>query len=156
LSNPANIPVRIALEYRGKPVEISKSLFKPSIQDGVLTYQSLDSIIPPSESAILFLSQSERPTSDNWIACPSGTAAALVEDVTRSDPAPGMPSSDIFRIATNAPIVAYDIYPYGGASSYIPSSSVLRPTHSWGTSYVAVTPGMAGPERALGIVALED
>jgi hypothetical protein len=43
-----------------------------------------------------------------------------------------------FHLTTSAPVVAYDIYPYGGATSYISSATLLLPTSVWDTNYIAV------------------
>src|SRR5262249_1375410 len=37
-------------------------------------------------------------------------------------------------------VSAYDILPYGGALSYLPSAELLLPTTAWGTNYVAAGP----------------
>jgi hypothetical protein len=69
----------------------------------------------------------------------------------------GKPSA--FHLMTDAPIAAYSIYPYGGADSYIPSATLLLPSTSWDTTYVAVSPfdfGTTTRRRTLQIVASED
>ena len=38
------------------------------------------------------------------------------------------------------PVSAYDILPYGGASSFLPSAELLLPTSAWGTNYVTAVP----------------
>src|SRR5206468_3922879 len=43
-----------------------------------------------------------------------------------------------FHITTSAPVVAYDIFPYGGGNSAVTSATLLLPTSAWDTSYVAV------------------
>jgi hypothetical protein len=44
------------------------------------------------------------------------------------------------------PVSAYDILPYGGASSYLPSAELIIPTTAWGTNYIAALPvDSAGP-----------
>ncbi|MBW2458959.1 MAG: IgGFc-binding protein, partial [Deltaproteobacteria bacterium] len=45
-----------------------------------------------------------------------------------------------FEILSDTPITAYDIMPYGGARSYLPSASLVYPRTAWGTNYVAVSP----------------
>jgi hypothetical protein len=42
------------------------------------------------------------------------------------------------------PVSAYDILPFGGAKSFLPSAELLLPTTAWGTNYVAVAPRYAG------------
>jgi hypothetical protein len=43
-----------------------------------------------------------------------------------------------FHITTSAPIVAADLFPFGGLASYDLSASLLIPTPAWGTNYIAV------------------
>jgi hypothetical protein len=50
-----------------------------------------------------------------------------------------------FHITTSVPVSAYDIMPFGGALSYLPSAELLLPTSAWGTNYVT-----AGPQRTMG------
>lgn len=45
-----------------------------------------------------------------------------------------------WHISTNYPVSAYDILPFGGASSYLPGATLLYPTSAWGTNYVAALP----------------
>jgi hypothetical protein len=42
-----------------------------------------------------------------------------------------------FHISTDRPVVAYDIYPYGGGVSAIASATLLIPTSAWGLNYIA-------------------
>ena len=41
-----------------------------------------------------------------------------------------------FQITTDRPIVAYDVYPWGGATSFVTSATLLVPTPTWGTNFV--------------------
>src|SRR5262249_26327696 len=57
------------------------------------------------------------------------------------------------------PITAYDIMPYGGALSFLPSASLLFPRTSWGRNYVAMVPHTKVPAfnaMWLMLVGLED
>jgi hypothetical protein len=45
-----------------------------------------------------------------------------------------------WSITSNVPVTAYDIMPYGGASSYLPSAELLIPSTAWGTNYLAIVP----------------
>ena len=54
-----------------------------------------------------------------------------------------MAGSDIgaaWHITASTPVSAYDMLPFGGASSYLPSAELVLPTTAWGTNYVAVLP----------------
>ncbi len=45
-----------------------------------------------------------------------------------------------WHIRTDIPVSAYDMVPYGGAKSFLPSAELLFPTTAWGKNYVAVLP----------------
>jgi hypothetical protein len=45
-----------------------------------------------------------------------------------------------WHITTSFPVSAYDILPFGGASSYLPGATLLYPTSAWGTNYIAALP----------------
>ena len=56
-------------------------------------------------------------------------------------PTPAMHGTGIgnaFHITTTAPVVAYDIFPYGGGPSAMTSATLLLPTSAWDTNYIAV------------------
>src|SRR2546430_1485504 len=52
----------------------------------------------------------------------------------------GTGKGQAFHIATDTPVSAYDIHPYGGAKSFLPSAELLLPTSAWGTNYIAAVP----------------
>lgn len=96
-------------------------------------------VLPENEVAILFL---------GGFNCPGG--------VPGWEPFTG---ADAFRIASSAPVVAYDIEPYEGGTSAITSASLLLPTSAWGTNYIAVQPwpdDINNPPPKLSIIASED
>src|SRR6185295_13437926 len=89
-----------------------------------------------------------------WTACPA--PPGIDQSFTAVDDT-GV--GHAFHVSTSAPVVAYDVYPYGGATSYITSASLLVPTSAWGTNYVAAdgyarTAGAGNPYTQ--IVAAED
>jgi hypothetical protein len=45
-----------------------------------------------------------------------------------------------FHITTSVPVSGYDIMPYGGADSFLPSAELLFPTTAWGTNFVTAGP----------------
>ena len=103
--------------------------------------------IPPSGVAslgvgVLFLSSD--PTSVNFtpLTCPITPAVDTVAGsaVFTAIGASQTGLGKAWHITTSVPVSAYDILPYGGASSYLPSAELLLPTTAWGTNYVAVAP----------------
>ena len=84
--------------------------------------------------------------------------------ISTFDAAPhGTGVGSAFHITTSNPVVAYDIYPYGGGQSALTSATLLLPTTAWGDNYVAVSPfgngagfGAIGTFPVLSIVADQD
>jgi hypothetical protein len=96
--------------------------------------------LPSQQVAILYLSQEPRKPVGFFTPCPSRSAVD-----GRTAVAPGPNSETVgrgtaFQITSDVPISAYDIYPFGGAASFIASGSLLMPTTAWGTNYVAAVP----------------
>ena len=104
--------------------------------------------IASSDVGVLFLS--DDPSSSHPIGgpmtCPVSPAVATSGGTavyTGGDAASGLGTA--FHIKTSVPVSAYDIMPYGGARSYLPSAELLLPTSAWGTNYVT-----AGPAPTMG------
>jgi IgGFc binding protein len=53
-----------------------------------------------------------------------------------------------WHVSTTVPVTSYDILPYGGAHSALPSAELLFPTTAWTSNYLAVVPtrGSSGPQ----------
>jgi len=95
--------------------------------------------LPPGQVAVLFMSSD--PSSANAgfpLKCPVAQAQSGGTAVS------GSGKGTAFSIKTDVPVSAYDILPYGGASSFLPSAELLLPTSAWGTNYVAVVPQLSG------------
>ncbi|MDI1480845.1 IgGFc-binding protein [Polyangium sp. y55x31] len=132
-------PVTMAVEANGASVDLSTYARIPTGNGQAITYAPLpNGELPPNEVAIIFL---------GGFGCPAGIAA------------PSSAPAGAVHIKTSAPVVAYDIDPYGGGSSAITSATLLVPTSAWDTNYVAVAPWPFGnnsqPPR-LTIIAAED
>ncbi|MCL2724976.1 MAG: IgGFc-binding protein [Polyangiaceae bacterium] len=126
IANTWNSPVTLSGDYNGKPLDISKIAFIPSGSGQATTYTPIaDNQIPAGSIAIVFLS-------GNY--CPAGTASAGLNQGS------GTRLSYGDRLATDRPVAAYDIYPYGGESAAFTSATLLLPTASWDTNYVAISP----------------
>ncbi|AKV03311.1 hypothetical protein AKJ09_09974 [Labilithrix luteola] len=134
-------PVDVTLEYDGKALDISKSLFRTNPGDATLMAHT--GPINPGESAVLFVSDRD-PTVPHVTdplaqafrarkACPPGVVPALLADIgggTRIGPA--------FRVTTNVPIGLTAMYPFGGATSYIPTATLLLPVPTWAKEHILV------------------
>jgi IgGFc binding protein len=97
--------------------------------------------VPQGDVGILFMSQD--PSSENGtpLTCPitpavntTGGTAIFTDTASAS----GLGSA--WHIVTDVPVTAYDILPYGGASSYLPSAELLIPTTAWTTNYYGIVP----------------
>ena len=130
-------PVSINVEYNGMALPIDGFARIPTGQGGAMTYTPLaGGMLPPNQVAILFLAN-KPPVFPlpGYEACPSGISPALV---TADAAVHGTGLGHAFHITTSAPVVAYDIFPYGGGNSAVTSATLLLPTSAWDTSYVAV------------------
>jgi hypothetical protein len=143
--NTWTTPVGITVDFEGAPLDASKFAYIPSGTGSAITYKPLaNAEIPPGEVAILFLNRKGLNPLGLVTDCPAGVTAAI----TSKDTAPhGTTRGSAFHIATSAPVVAYDIYPYGGGQSAFTSATLLLPTSAWDTNYIAVDafgPGFLG------------
>ena len=102
--------------------------------------------IPPTglpQGAVGVLFTSHDPSSSNLTPLTCPVAPAISKDYGTALTGSG-DSSEVtgrgqaFHIVASAPVTVYDILPFGGSSSYLPSASLLFPTTSWGTNYLGV------------------
>lgn len=102
--------------------------------------------LPPGEVAVLFLS--DDPASANG---GTPTTCPIVPAIRASGGTAvfGSGVGTAWQITTDAPVTLYDILPYGGADSFLPSAELVLPTTAWGTNYVAALPP-AGSLNGLG------
>lgn len=134
-------PVTLSVEYDG--TELSSNYFRiPRGKGKDLQYDLLpEGKLPTNELAVLFLAMQEGPqyvsnpsSGDYYTPCPASVGAAYIGQTDVR----GSGYGKAFHVRASAPVIAYDIYPYGGAASYIPSSSLLLPTSAWGTDNLAM------------------
>jgi IgGFc binding protein len=140
VANTWSSPVELEVEYDGQP--ISSSYFRiPRGRGNDIRYELLpEGKLPQGELAILFLAMHPKLPEPmpgepvRQVQCPAGVGAAIVGETSVR----GSGLGKMFHIRSSAPVVAYDIYPYGGAESFIPSASLLLPTSAWGTENLAM------------------
>jgi hypothetical protein len=121
------------------------------VPDGTADAASWPAIDPAgiasSSVGVLFLSHDPTSTNNNKpTTCPVVPAISISGGTaiyTGSAAATGIGAA--FHITTSVPVTAYDILPFGGASSWLPSAELVLPTTAWGTNYIA-----AGPQRNMG------
>jgi hypothetical protein len=137
VANTWSTPITIGVNYDGAALPIDGFARIPTGQGASITYAPLTGgVLPPNQVAILFLAN-KAPIFPlpGYEACPSGVTPAF----SSADAAVhGTGLGHAFHITTSAPIVAYDIFPYGGGNSAVTSATLLLPTSAWDTSYVAV------------------
>lgn len=159
--NPQMKEVAVEVEYGNVKFDASKFGYVPKGSGAGLTYTPLvDAKIPPGEVAILFLNRFGASPLGLNTDCPPGIVPALtILDAAKH----GTGIGRAFHIKTSNPVVAYDIYPYGGGQSAMTSATLLLPTTSWGDNYVAVSPngngvgfGSFGSVPFLDVVASQD
>ena len=127
-------PAQLTVDYRGQSLDAAKFAYLPKGSGAGLTYVPLpNGQLPPNEIAVVFLAQFGATAQDKAL-CPSGVNVALSQDPAVH----GTGLGNAFHVTSSVPVVAYDMYPYGGAASYISSATLLLPTTVWGTNYVAV------------------
>ncbi len=155
VANTWPTPVRIAVDYDGATLNVSTFAYIPAGSGTATTYTQIqNSEIPAGQVAILFLSNSGSivPNSN----CPPQTAAAITNRDTATH---GTGKGKAFHLTATAPVVAYDILPYGGGRSAITSATLLLPTSAWDTNYVAVDafgPGEGLDQPSIAIVGQKD
>jgi hypothetical protein len=102
--------------------------------------------IPVGQVAILFISSDPMATN---LAGPTTCPVADAIDESTAIPADGEGNAtgvgEAWHIVADVPVTAYDILPYGGAKSFLPSAELLLPTSAWGLNYVAVVPVLGSP-----------
>jgi hypothetical protein len=133
------------VDYSGKP--LSNIAYAPTGSGQSLTYKALTgNIIPPKGIGILFLSDLVSQQYNIKPSCPAG-----VNVVNTLDEGGGANNlvTETYHISTDAPVVAYDIFPYGGGISAVTSATLLLPTSAWDINYVATSAWSAPPLPAL-------
>jgi len=150
--------VSIDVEYKGQKLDPAKFAYVPSGSGSGLSYAPLPSgKIPAGQVAILFLNRF--PGGFYKFDCPAGVTPAITAEDTAAH---GTTIGAAFHIQSSAPVVAYDMYPYGGGQSAITGATLLLPTSAWDTNYVAVDgaePGAPipfGPMPFVQVVAKQD
>jgi hypothetical protein len=132
ITNTWVTPVKLSVERAGQVLDVAGMTRIPSGSGMSLTYAPLlNGEIAPGQVAIVFLSR----FGSKLTSCPAGVTpgyTALKANVS------GTGIGEAFHITASAPVVAYDIFPYGGGQSALTSATLLIPTSAWDTNYVGV------------------
>jgi hypothetical protein len=156
LANTWSLPISINVDYGGTPLDIAGIARTPAGSGASISYAPLvDGKLAPGQMAVVFLSNSNDSyngggypiapnTGAKHVNCPSGISPGVQANASIAKTGRGK----AFHITTSAPVVAYDVYPFGGAESYLSSATLLVPTSAWGTNYIAADAYPAAPELA--------
>ncbi len=140
LANARGTPAQITVTRNGQTYNVSDFGRIPKGVGPKATYEPIPAQgLPPNEVAVLFLSH--KPGVKNGassLECP--VKPAILQDAAVS----GGGRGKAFHITVDSPVNAYDILPYGGADSYLPSASLLFPATAWGTNYFGLGPHLQG------------
>ncbi len=151
VSNPWDRPAVLELSRGG--VELSASLVT-RIPDGIAaatTYAPLPADgVPSGQVAVVFLSHRPGVWNGNTLECP--VAPAVLADTA----AHGTAQGEAFSLVSDTPVQVYDIIPYGGAPTYLPSASLLYPSTAWGQGYLVPSPHATDGAEWILAVARED
>ncbi len=129
LVNTANTNVRIEVERDGTLLSTGGYMMILTGSGSTISYAPVPSSgLPPGQVAVLFLSQNGAGFSTK---CPGDGIHPAIPAVTSVT---GTGRGSAFHIKTSAPVVAYDIYPYGGGASALTSATLLLPTTAWDTN----------------------
>lgn len=139
VANTWTSPVNITADWNGQTINVGQSAYVPSGSGQSITYTPLGSgALQPGQVAILFLDyfNSGTPSEAPYLtfACPKGLTAGISVDGAVHGTAMG----HAFHVKTDRPVVAYDIFPYGGGQSAATSATLLVPTSAWDVNYIAV------------------
>jgi hypothetical protein len=137
IANTWGRPAQLMLERNGVMYDAQAHARIPNGVGPAVTYDPVPPTgIPVGQVAILFLSHV--PTAQHSqgasLACP--VTPAYVGDAAAHGTAQGV----AFELSSDTPITVYDIVPFGGAESWLPSASLLLPTSAWGDNYVLAAP----------------
>ncbi len=102
--------------------------------------------LPQDQVAVLFLSHDPQSVNATPLTCPIAPAVNQTNGSAVYGNGSNSGIGQAWKITSDTPISMYDILPYGGAKSYLPSAELVIPTTAWGTNYIAVLPkDSAGP-----------
>ena len=162
LANTSDAPARVEATFGGMTVDLAEHARLPRGSGRALAYEPLaPDGVPPGDVAILFLAgppTTGTPRTTDFTTpteCPVAPAWSALTQVK------GTGLGHAFHVKTSAPVVAYQMLPYGGGDAAVTGATLLLPANVWGTNYVATGAydGLSGEGWAapsMNIVARED
>ncbi|APR81529.1 Hypothetical protein A7982_06878 [Minicystis rosea] len=152
LANAWGRPAKITVSRGGQSFDVTSFGRIPKGVGPSTTYAPIPATgLPPDEVAVLFLSHNPGVSNFSSLECP--VPPAVLADAAVEGSGKGF----AFKVESDTPVQAYDILPYGGAHTYLPSATLLFPTSAWGTNYYAIAPHNTGSGSLwAAVVAAED
>lgn len=147
--------VTITLDRANQSLPVMGATRIPTGSGQAITYTPLpNNQLPPGQVAIVFVSRS----GNILTSCPQGVTPAYTASPANLD---GTGIGSAIHMTTSRPVVAYDIFPYGGGQSAATSATLLIPTSAWDTNYVGVNAYrrsmiVAGANPSMALVAQQD
>jgi len=133
VANNWTSPATLRFEADGKEQSLDGAVWIPTVKDDVVTYTKLDGPIPPGGGAVVFVSN-EETGAIYWTSCP-----AFVKPIfDKEQGIYGTGKGSATLVSSDVPVSMYSMYPYGGASSVVPSAMLLFPTSSFRKNYMVV------------------
>jgi len=160
--NSSNKPAELSLELGGEALDLSKSVYRTNPGDATLVEHT--GPVAVGETVLVFISdrspEVSASSSTGSAVCPTGIVPATYADALPD----GTGIGTSFHLTANVPVSLAAIYPFGGASSFTPSATLLLPVGTWGTEHIIVNAwerityerGFMGRGPAAQIVASED
>jgi hypothetical protein len=145
VANTWNADVSVTGDINGTTIDLSKYTYLPSGSGQSLKMTAIGQggKIPPSKVGIVFLREGQDFGGSLSTACGYGVTVAEKDPAASAwtDPASGTSNAaKAIHVVASAPVVVYDILPFGGGRSEVTDASLLLPTSTWDTNYIAVTP----------------
>lgn len=129
--------IHISVSRAGQNYDVTQFGRIAQADPNVGTWQPVPATgLPPGQVAVLFLS--DDPASQNGVPLTCPIQPAIRQGSGTQVQGSGVGAA--WSIKTDAPVTTYDILPYGGADSFLPSAELVLPTTAWGTNYVAAVP----------------
>lgn len=139
LANTSGVPARVEATFDGVKLDLGPHVKIPRGSGRKLTYEDYAPAgIAPGDVGILFLAgpaaTGEVRNSSNFnntMQCPVLPALSALTQIH------GTGRGAAFHVTTSAPVVGYQMLPYGGGSAAVTGATLLLPTNVFGTNYIA-------------------